>query len=414
MCHLTNILNMRILTKNKSRSKVIAITAGGTGGHIFPALTIARMFLQEGYRVLFYTDKKFFNYIKSEDVIFRSEMIKLIQLKAKNTTRLKQIFIIFNDLFKCKDILTQRASVCVGFGGVVSFAPMLFGILFFKKTIIHEQNAVLGLANRILLPFVNKCCTSFTDTIGIAKCFTRKCVFTGNPIRPEIKKLVYNYDNPSVNYRAFYKIDDVINLTITGGSQACSVFDELLPQAIAMLPPSIINKLHIKHQCKHSHVDTLELYYTENGISHDVRPFFYNIGEILRASHLVISRAGSTTIAEISALGVPSILIPLPTSANNHQYHNAKFLRDNNATILLEQSHLTKESLCHLLLNLFNHDVSLFELSQCCRRLAPINADYSVFKEINKTLNIDVCDCNTTTIMHAKDARYINDNIGLG
>ena len=76
---------MRILTKNKSRSKVIAITAGGTGGHIFPALTIARMFLQEGYRVLFYTDKKFFNYIKSEDVIFRSEMIKLIQLKAKNT-----------------------------------------------------------------------------------------------------------------------------------------------------------------------------------------------------------------------------------------------------------------------------------------------------------------------------------------
>ena len=403
---------MRILKPKFSiKNRVIAITAGGTGGHIFPALTIAKMLIQDGFFVLFYTDKKFFNYIKQEDILLRSGMIKIIQLKAKNATRWKQVLMIIRDFFSCYEILTKKASICIGFGGFVSFSPMLFSISAFKKTIIHEQNAVIGLTNKILLPFVQKCLLSFKDTNGIGF-FKKKCIFTGNPIREEIKKLVYNYDNPSVNYRAFYKIDDNINLTITGGSQACDAFDILIPQAISMLPSSITNKLHVTHQCKAINVDMIENIYTTSGISHDVRPFFYNIGEVFRASHLVISRAGSTTISEISALGVPSILIPLPTSANNHQFYNAKFLRDNNATILLEQNSLTKESLSQLLVNLFNHDNSLFELSQFCRKLSQVNADVAVFNEIKKSLGL--FKRTDTRVNNQRNIKYINDNIGLG
>ena len=405
---------MRILKTNNKRSKmVVAITAGGTGGHIFPALTIAKNLQNEGFYILFYTDKKFFNYIKKDDLLLHGGMMEIIQLKAKNAKRWKQIIMIIQDFFACRKIFTQKASICIGFGGLVSFAPMMFSILTLRKTIIHEQNAVIGLANKILLPFVNKCLLSFEKTKGIPEIFSKKCIFVGNPIRDDIKKLVYNYDNPSVNYRAFYKIDDVINLTITGGSQACDAFDILIPQAVSLLPASITNKLHVNHQCRAVNIDMVENFYTEHNISHNVVSFFQNIGEVFRASHLVISRAGSTTIAEISALGAPSVLIPLPSSANDHQYANAKFLRDNNATILIEQQNLTKESLSQLLFDLFTHDGLLFELSQCCRRLANVNADITIINEIKKTIGLkDKYLLKSQTSL--KNIKYINDNVGLG
>lgn len=400
--------------KNYSKKKVVAIAAGGTGGHIFPALSITKLLIQNGFYVLFYTDKKIFKFLNNEDFLFKSDMIEIIQLKAKNASRFLQIFMIIRDFFACRKILTKKVSVCIGFGGLVSFAPMLFGILTFRKIIIHEQNAFIGLANRLILPFATKCLLSFEKTFGIKNLWSKKCIFVGNPIREEIKKLVYNYDNPSVNYKAFYKIDDNINLTIIGGSQACEVFDNLVPETISLLPSSILKKLHVVHQCKATNIEKLKDFYTSRGISHNVSSFFYDIGSVLRASHIVISRAGSTTISEFSALGVPSILIPLPSAADNHQFYNAKFLRDNNATILLEQNSLTKETLSQLLLNLFMHDQALFELSHSCRKLAHINADIEIFNEIKKILHIDDEECCPQPKTNNKNARYINNNVGLG
>ena len=401
--------------KMYAKKRVVSISAGGTGGHIFPALSIAKLLIQEGYFVYFFTDKKIFNYVRDDDPIFHCGMFEIVELCAKNAPRYKQIIMILKDLWRCKIILIKGVSLCIGFGGLVSFAPVLMGILTFKKTIIHEQNAVLGLANRLLLPFVNLCLLTFEKTKGVRRRFQTKCIFVGLPIREEIKKLVYYYDNPSVNYRAFYKIDDVINLTILGGSQACKTFDELLPTAISMLPNAISNKLVVHHQCKSRNVSMLENYYSQHGISHDVKPFFYNIGELLRSSHLVISRSGSTTIGEICALGVPSILIPLPTAADNHQFENAKFLRDRNGTILLEQSTITPENLSMLLTSLFTHDYQLFDISQSCRKTAILNADINIVDIINHILGIG--DGLRTQIDKEKasvNVAYINNNVGLG
>ena len=401
--------------KRYMKNRIVAVSAGGTGGHIFPALSVARLLIQEGYFVYFFTDKKISNSIKQDDAILHCGMFEIIELCAKNAPRYKQVIMILKDLWRCRKIITEKVSLCIGFGGLVSFSPVLVGVLSFKKTIIHEQNAVIGLANKLLLPFVNLCLLTFEKTKGIKKKYSKKCFFVGSPIREEIKKLVYNYDNPSVNYRAFYKIDDVINLTILGGSQACQAFDEMLPTAISMLPNAISNKLIVHHQCKERDVDDLEKYYTQHGISHEVKPFFYDVGKLLRASHIVISRAGSTTISEICALGVPSILIPLPTSANNHQYENAKFLRDKNGTILLEQSSITAENLSMLLTNLFTHDFHLFELSQSARKLAVINADIQIVAIINNTLgNEGDVEKFLKEKNNISNVAYINNNVGLG
>ena len=404
---------------NKSAFKykrIVAISAGGTGGHIFPALSIAKALIQEGFFVIFFSDRRLLNYLKKNDVLLCCEQFKVIQLCIHNAPRWKQMFMIVKDLWKCKSLLTSRVSLCLGFGGLASFPPMLFGILTFKKIIIHEQNAVMGLANRLLLPFVKKCCLTYENTARIPLRFKKKCVVTGSPLRSEIKELVYSYDNPSVNYRAFYKIDDIINLTIVGGAQACSVFDEILPQAIASLPNDIANKLYVHHQCKIENCERLKSFYTQHNIDNDVRPFFYHVGALFRESHLVISRAGASTISELTALGVPSILIPLPISANNHQYENAKILRDSNGTILLEQKTLTKDTLCQILMNLFYHDRLLAEMSYSAYKVSKINADVFMLGLINKILGIsnDILYSQQVQRPSVKNIRYINDNVGLG
>ena len=396
--------------------RIVAISAGGTGGHIFPALSIAKALIQEGFFVIFFSDRRLFNYLKKDDVLLCCEQFKVVKLCIHNAPRWKQMFMILKDLWNCRFLLTRRVALCLGFGGLASFPPMLFGILTFKKIIIHEQNAVMGLANRLLLPFAKKCCLTYENTSCIPLRFKKKCIVTGSPLRSEIKELVYSYDNPSVNYRAFYKIDDIINLTIVGGAQACSIFDEILPQAIAALPNELANKLYVHHQCKMENCERLKSFYTKHNIDNDVRPFFYSIGALFRESHLVISRAGASTISELTALGVPSILIPLPTSANNHQYENAKVLRDGNGTILLEQKTLTKDTLCQILMDLFYHDRLLAEMSYSAHKVSKINADVIMLGVINKTLGInnEAIFSQQAQRPSVKNIRYINDNVGLG
>lgn len=420
MFHLKSLNKKKDCDVRRQKQKVVAIAAGGTGGHIFPAITIAKALVNEGCYVIFFTDKRLFNYLNKDDFLIKCETLEIVQLSAKNESRFAQIIMILKDLWKCKKIFHTHVSLCIGFGGFASFAPVLFSVLTFKKTIIHEQNSVMGLTNRILLPFVDRCLLAFQNTLRISSFFKKKCIFVGNPIRENVKKFVCYYDNPSVNYRAFFKISDVINLTITGGSQACDVFDKIIPEAISMLSESILKKICVNHQCRDTNREMLEKFYEERNIKHNVQPFFYEIGELFRNSHLVIARSGSTTIAELTALATPSILIPLPTATDNHQYENAKLLRNNNGTILLEQSNLTKERLSLLLTNLFTHDEQLFEMSKGCYSMANVDADVKIVKIINDFLKISAnvdnkkIDDDDDARIKTKDAKYINDNVGLG
>ena len=396
----------------KQKNRHVAIAAGGTGGHFFPAIAVAKKLIENNYRVLFFTDLRCVKYIDKEHQLLESGVFNVVLLGSKNAPRWKQLFMILNDLWKCRIIIKEGIPLCIGFGGLVSFPVVLFSILTMRRTIIHEQNSVIGLANKLLLPFVRLCLTSFEDTKGISK-YTkkRKVICVGIPIRDSIKKYIYQYDNPSVNYRVFYKIDEKINLTIFGGSQATDVFDTIIPKAISMLPNDITTKLFVRHQSRPDNHDEVLSSYINEGIACEVKNFFDDAGQIMRESHLVIARSGATTLFEIMALGVPSILIPLPTSANNHQYENAKFLSNKNASILMEQNTLTAEKLAMMLEGLFTHDALLAEMSQCCRKLANVYADIKFLAIIDRCLGY-LTDIEIKS--PSFNARYINDNVGLG
>ena len=145
-----------------------------------------------------------------------------------------------------------------------------------------------------------------------------------------------------------------------------------------------------------------------------MRPFFHNVGELMRSSHLIITRAGSGTLFEIMALGVPSILIPLPSATDNHQYENAKFLRDVNGCILMEQSTLTKERIANLLTQLFTHDAMLYDMSVNANKQAQNFADIKILAIINRMLGYIDFEEQKETAISTKNVKYINDNVGLG
>lgn len=402
----------KLIIKERHKNRYIAIGAGGTGGHVFPAIAVAKKLIEHNYRVLFFTNKGSFEYIKQYASLINNDAFTVIFLTSKNASRWKQVFMIIRDLWKCRFILTERVSLCIGFGGLVSFPVILFGILTFKITIIHEANAVMGLANRLLLPFVRVCLTSFEETKKISKRYRKtKIINVGMPIRDEIKKYVYDQDNPSVNYRMFYKIEDIINITIFGGSQASDVFDKIIPHAMTLLPNYISNKLHIVHQCRKENCSFVSGEYANANITAKVEPFFKNVGDLMRQSHLVIARAGSSCIAEIASLGVPSILIPLPSAKDNHQYENAKFLSNNNGAMLVEQTTLTPERLSEMLKHLLQHDALLYEMSVVVRKYASIYADLKILAIINRCLGYEE---DIEISSNLANVRYINDNVGLG
>ncbi len=178
-----------------------------------------------------------------------------------------------------------------------------------------------------------------------------------------------------------------------------------------MLSNNIANKLNIIHQCRIENIDKILTKYISNGITSTVKPFFENIGDIMRRSHLIIARAGASTISEITAIGAPSILIPLPTAADNHQYENAKILSNKNATILLEQKELTPERLADALNNLFTHDILLSEMSAYCLKCANFYADIKIIAIINKILGYEN---NIEIKSNLSNPNYINRNTGIG
>ena len=177
-------------TKCKQKRRIIAIAAGGTGGHLFPALVVAKRMLEEGYKVIFFSDKRAMRFLKDDNPIFTFDTFKVVMLESQNAPRWQQFFMIIKDMWKCRIIFTERASLCIGFGGLISFPAILFSILTFKKTIIYDPNSVFGLANRLLAPFVNLILLGFQNPARVNKFYKRKCIFIGGIVRDEIKSLV--------------------------------------------------------------------------------------------------------------------------------------------------------------------------------------------------------------------------------
>lgn len=351
--------------------KTVILASGGTGGHIFPAEALAANLLKQDYRVILITDKR---YKSSKTTPENLEVIcvKSSSLQGGILRKSKALLLIaFGTLSAMRIIMKSRANVVVGFGAYPSFPAMIAGILLGKKTIIHEQNSVLGKVNKIIAKYVTKIALSFEKTKFVTDKFQEKITVTGNPVRPEIKK--YAQLKPKEK-----GVNGAVNLFIVAGSLGSNFFSEHLTKIIISLPQEIKDKLFVTQQCRKEDIAEVENTYTQNNINFEVNSFFSDIAEKMYESDLIISRAGASSIFEIIAIKKPSILIPYKYALDNHQKVNADFLVEKNCAILCEEVNFDENQFKDLLIRLLSSNEELSKLQNNINQIAPQDASESL------------------------------------
>jgi UDP-N-acetylglucosamine--N-acetylmuramyl-(pentapeptide) pyrophosphoryl-undecaprenol N-acetylglucosamine transferase len=246
----------------------------------------------------------------------------------------------------------------VGFGGYPSVPTMLAAAQLGLPALIHEQNAVFGRANRMLAPRAHRIATGFPETQGLRAADRGRTVHTGNPVRPPIQ---------AVGTMPYAPPGETIELLVTGGSQGAHVFSEIVPPALAMLPAELRQRLHVAQQARPEDKDAVVAQYRELGIAADVDSFFTDMPERLRRAHLVICRAGASTIAELAAAGRPAVLIPYPHATDDHQTANARALAAAGGAWTIVQSSLTAGVLAERIASLLDDAAALTTAAERAR-----------------------------------------------
>jgi UDP-N-acetylglucosamine--N-acetylmuramyl-(pentapeptide) pyrophosphoryl-undecaprenol N-acetylglucosamine transferase len=248
----------------------------------------------------------------------------------------------------------------IGFGGYAAVPTMMAATYGGYATAIHEQNALLGRANRLLAPKVDRIATSFERLRGMPEEAANKAVHTGMPVRDVVIAMRdCAYNPPDKEGR--------INLLVTGGSQGAHVFSAVVPQAVAQLPETLRNRLDITQQCRPEDIDGVRAFYAQNGMRPTLAIFFDDIPDRLGAAHLLIGRAGASTIAELTAVGRPAVLVPYPSAIDDHQSANAHALDEVGAGWLMPESAFTPSDLAAQLETLLTSPVSLAKAAAASR-----------------------------------------------
>jgi UDP-N-acetylglucosamine--N-acetylmuramyl-(pentapeptide) pyrophosphoryl-undecaprenol N-acetylglucosamine transferase len=324
----------------------IALAAGGTGGHLFPAEALAQELLARGHQVVLVTDRRggAFGDRLTAVAVYRVHAAGV--LGKTPAERLKAALLLGIGIVQALWLLVRlKPAVVVGFGGYPSVPTLLAARRIRLPTVLHEQNAVLGRANRLLAPRARSIAVAFADTKAVRDADRAKLVHTGNPVRAAVIALhgrVYPEPQPG----------GVLRLLITGGSQGARVFADVVPPAVASLPKDMRARLEVDHQCRPEDIERTALSYSESGVRYEVAAFFTDMPARLARAHLAVCRAGASTIAELTVAGLPAILVPLPSAADDHQTANAKVSEAAGAGWLMVQSDFTASALARRLFEL--------------------------------------------------------------
>lgn len=338
--------------------KKIILVAGGTGGHFFPAVALGEELIKRGYEVHFITDLRCQKYINQNmGLIFhildlkRSDNIFLF-LPNLSIAILKAIKLLYN----------IRSSVIIGFGGYHVIAPMFAAIFLRVPIIIYEQNSYLGKVNKFFASFAKKIAISYEDVKNLPEFVKSKIVVTGGIVRENIRNVCHSRESGNDIKRSK---DNIFTVFIFGGSQGAKLFSELIPASIQILMQKQPNlKLNIIQQAALDDQVKIKDIYSKLNINYEFAEFFDNMALKYKEADLVISRAGASTIEELTYIGLPAIFIPLPSAADNHQYYNAKLLADKKAGWCLEQNSISAEELADKILDLINNPKILEDTSQ--------------------------------------------------
>ena len=313
--------------------KTILIMAGGTGGHIFPGLAVAEQMRAAGWEVVWMGARGGMEERLVPRHGYRSAWIRARAARGKGLVQklLLPANLLYSFWESARYIRRLKPDVVLGLGGYVAFPGGMMASLLNRPLALHEQNAIAGLANRVLAQVSDKVMVAFPDALKGAE-------WTGNPVRAEIAGLRSPEDR-------FQGRAGPLRLLVVGGSLGAQALNEALPKALA----SMNEKPQVVHQAGEKHLDALKKHYAEAGVEGELVAFIDDMARRYAEADLVICRAGAVTIAELSAGGMASILVPFPHAVDDHQTANARFLADRGAAILVQQRDLSPQRLAELI-----------------------------------------------------------------
>ena len=354
-------------------TRPIVIAAGGTGGHFYPAEALAATLIERGHPVVLMTDAR--SGALQSKVFDQHNQYVLPGAGIAGRGALRAggaVFSLAAGVARARSILAQlRPAAIVAFGGYPSVPPVLAARLSAERppVVLQEQNAVLGRANRFLARHASVLALGFAATGKVPTKVPR--VVTGNPVRPAIRFLHQaGYSAPAIDRHDGTIAGGMIRLLVLGGSLGARVFSDVVPDAIAKLPEAMRARLAVTQQCRAEDLQRVAEAYRWHGIAAELSPFFADVAERLRDAHLVIARAGASTVAELAVAGRPSILVPLPGAIDDHQTANAHTLADVGAAWAMPQDSFTAETLAYRLSTLLTNPAALAEAASLARLVA--------------------------------------------
>lgn len=349
--------------------KRIVLAAGGTGGHVFPAQSIGAALMQRGDQVYFITDHRGSRFFHEEDQPLHIMHIRRMG-GALGTMRFA--YTLAHEIWQCYWILRRlKPDVVMGFGSYASVAPIIAALILKIPTVLHEQNAVLGRANRYLSKFANRVACSFEKT---AVASSSNVVWTGNPLRSSFFHSVLYESLPPLPF----------NIVVVGGSQGSRMFSEVIPKTIMQLSDEQQAKLVIYQHARPEDTDNVKKIYDEFKGKVIIKDFFHNISELYNQAHLVIARSGASTVSELCIMGRPSILVPYGASLEGDQLYNASYLADRQACIMMREYEFTPRNLKKVLDDLLSDPSLLKKLATNIKHLAVPDATQRLLFEMDQ------------------------------
>lgn len=345
-------------------NRTILIMAGGTGGHIYPGLAVADALHEQGWKVVWLGAP---NSMEAELVPKHGYPIAWVNftgVRGKGLLRMLTLpFTLLRALWQSMDaIFRYRPHVVLGMGGYITMPGGLMAALLRRPLVVHEQNSIAGMSNKVLAKFASRVMSGFPAVL-------KNTIWCGNPVRSDIAALAEPLQRYGVR-------SGKLNLLVVGGSLGAQALNEALPKALAVMSEQ--ERPHVLHQTGKKHFETVRQLYTEAGVNADIRAFLDDMATQYANADVVICRAGALTIAELAAAGVASVLIPFPFAVDDHQTHNARFLSEQGAAVLLPQKELNAEKLAQLLREMTREKLSV--MAQAARKLAKPEATQAVAK----------------------------------
>lgn len=351
-------------TQMNTRTPCALVMAGGTGGHIFPGLAVAEALRSKGWRVHWLGAPESMESRIVGQRGFTLELVNFSGVRGKGTKTL--IFLPVQLVRACwqslKVLQRVRPDVVIGLGGYITFPAGVMAALTGRALLLHEQNSIAGMSNKVLAVLARKVFTAFPNVFA-------KGQWVGNPLRSEFLNL------PSPADR-FANRQGPLKLLVVGGSLGAKALNAIVPKALALIDTK--NRPHVLHQSGEKQMHELIENYESAGVQAELTPFIENTAKAYAEADLVICRAGASTVTEIAAVGAAAMFVPFPAAVDDHQTHNARFLVDQGAGMLISQSELTAEKLAELIRNMKRSELLLW--ANAAKKMEKIDATEAVVK----------------------------------